>query len=71
MSLICFISYLIEISKLTFFYVISVLFNVLAKLVTNQAINTLRAGSQLHVENRFIKNLVRLGKPLHGTINRF
>ena len=28
-----------------------VLYNVLGKLVTNQAINTLRAGSLLHVEN--------------------
>ena len=48
-----------------------VLYNVLEKLVTNQAINTLRAGSLLHVENRFIKNLVSLGKPLHVTIYRF
>ena len=72
MSLICFNSYLIENSKLTYFYVsICVLYNVLAKPVTNQAINTLRAGSLLHVENQFIKNLVRLGKPLHVIINRF
>ena len=68
MGLICFISHLIEISKLTYFYV--VLYNILTKLVTNQAINTLRAVSLLHVENRHIKNLVRLGKPLHVTINR-
>ena len=48
-----------------------VLYNVLGNLVTNQAINTLRAGSLSHVENRFIKNLVRLGKPLLVTFIDF